>query len=245
MKTTPLKTKVISSKDRLEEVIDRFVVSVNDGSILAVTSKIIAIMEGSTIESKTISKEKLIRREADFYLDSHSPYTLTIKENLLIPAAGIDESNSGGKFILWPKDPGKSAKRIRDYVADKFKIKNFGVIITDSHTSPLRFGTTGISIGHAGFKALKDYRNERDIFGRKLKVTQANYVDGLAAAAVLVMGEGSEQTPMALIENVPFVQFDRLSPTEQEIRELKISIDDDLYGSFLQSVPWKEGGERL
>ena len=31
--------------------------------------------------------------------------TLTIKQGMLIPTAGIDESNGDGYYILWPRDP--------------------------------------------------------------------------------------------------------------------------------------------
>ena len=36
----------------------------------------------------------------------------TIKNNLLIPSAGIDESNANHNYILWPKDPAGIAKKI-------------------------------------------------------------------------------------------------------------------------------------
>ena len=124
---------------------------------------------------------------------------LTIKNNILIPNAGIDESNGAGYFILWPKDPYKSARQIHQYLKKRFKIKNIGIIITDSKTTPLRWGTTGTSLAHYGFLALNNYIGREDIFGRKLRFTRANIADGLAAAAVCAMGEGSEQTPLCLI----------------------------------------------
>ena len=36
----------------------------------------------------------------------------------------------------------------------------------------------------------------RRVTGRPFKMSQANVAAGLAAAAVVVMGEGSEQTPL-------------------------------------------------
>ena len=39
------------------------------------------------------------------------------------------------------------------------------------------------------------------------KVTKVDVVNALASAAVLVMGEGAEQTPLAVISDVPFVEF--------------------------------------
>jgi len=240
MKVKSIKTRIIAKGKTIESLLDDYLVSINDGSILAITSKVVSICEGN-IRSDIRDKDELIREEADQYLESDSPFVLTIKNNVLIPSAGIDESNGDGNLILWPKDPFASARKIYDYLSKKFSLKNFGVIITDSKTSPLRWGTTGVAIAYAGFVALRDYRGEEDIFGRKLAVTQANYVDALASSAVLVMGEGAEMTPMALIEDLPFINFDSNSPTKKEIEDSKIKVDDDIYGPLLSSVPWKKG----
>ena len=123
---------------------------------------------------------------------------------------------------------------------DKFKLKNLGVLITDSTTAPLRWGVKGIAIAHSGFSALNDYVGKPDLLGRKLKVTKVNVVDALAAAAVLTMGEGNEQMPLALIEDIPFVQFQDRNPTKKELEELRISLDDDLYSPLLKTVKWKK-----
>ena len=63
---------------------------------------------------------------------------LTMKNNILIPTAGIDESNGKGYYILWPKDPYQSAKKIYNFIKQEFKLNNFGIIISDSHCVPLR-----------------------------------------------------------------------------------------------------------
>ena len=242
MKISPLKTRIITDGCKTEDIVFEYCPEIKEGSILAITSKIVAVCEGNTRSTMEKNKLSLVRQEADLYLDEEeSPYSLTIKDNILIPAAGIDESNSNGRYILWPKDSYASARRIRDMIADKYNLKDFGVIITDSKTTPLRWGTTGISIGHCGFHALKDYRKTADIFGRPMQVTVSNQVDGLAASAVLIMGEGNERTPMALIEDVSFIKFDCKSPTIQEINQLKIDMDDDIYASLLNSVTWKKG----
>ena len=111
----------------------------------------------------------------------------------------------------------------------------------------MRWGVTGITIAHSGFKALNDYREKPDIFGRKLKVTQTNIMDGLASSAVLAMGEGKEQTPLALLEDIPFVRFHARNPSQRELKDLHISVEDDLYAPLLQSAKWKQGrgGKRI
>ena len=71
---------------------------------------------------------------------------------------------------------------------------------------------------------------------------KANIVDALATSAVLVMGEGAEQTPLAIIEDIPFVKFQEKNPSKKELKDFLINMDDDLYGSLLKSVKWRKGG---
>ena len=106
----------------------------------------------------------------------------------------------------------------------KYKIKKLGVIITDSRTFPLRAGIMGVALGYAGFRAVRDYRGTKDIFGRVLKMSRTDVGDSLATAAVLCMGEGKEQQPLALIKDAPIEFIDKINK-----KELQINIEDDLY----------------
>lgn len=236
MITTPIKTKkILPNQTKLFEILDKYLPVLQENSILAITSKIVSICEGRV--AKNVDKHDLIKQEADLMLASQKNIygiDLTIKNNILIPNAGIDESNGAGYFILWPKNPYKTAAAIRSYLQKRFKLKNIGVIITDSKTTPLKWGTTGTCLAYSGFMALNNYIGKKDIFGRKLQFTKANIADGLAAACVLVMGEGQEQTPLCLIEDVPFVDF------SIKKEDLKISLSEDLYAPLLTSVKWKK-----
>ena len=64
---------------------------------------------------------------------------------------GIDKSNANGDTILPPKD----CHQVADYLLKKLKkyyrVKNLGVLICDSWTAPLRFGTVGVALGYYGF----------------------------------------------------------------------------------------------
>lgn len=214
-----------------------------ENTILAVTSKIIAICENRVVPIGEVDKKALVEKEADLFIPQEKNkygFTITVKGSLLIPSAGIDESNGNGYYVLWPSNPQKWANKVRNYLKKRFGLKNIGVIITDSKTTPLRWGTTGVSLAHAGFKALKNYINKPDIFGRELRVTKANIADALAAAAVLAMGEGNEQTPLTIITEVPFVQFQKNNPSKRELSNLSISLDDDIYGNILKSVQWEK-----
>lgn len=244
MKVEPIKTKPIILGDRLLEILNESISSLVEGSVVAVTSKIISICEGSVVKIGEKDKDFLIKNQADYYLSKKNKYNfyLSIKNNIIIPSAGIDESNGNGYYILWPKNPQNWANKIRSYLTKKFKVKNLGVVIVDSKTTPLRWGVTGVSIAYSGFNALNNYIGTKDIFGKEFKVEKVNVADALAAAAVLVMGEGNEQTPIAIIEDIPFVKFKIKNPSVDELKELAISMEDDLYGQILKSVKWKKGG---
>jgi len=235
--------KLLPFRQDIFSVLDQCLVEMPERSILAVTSKIVAICENNVIPKIGNEKDKIAKKEADYYLPERKSkygYLLTIKNGILLPQAGIDESNGNGFYILWPKEPQKSANNILGYLKKRFNRQKIGVIITDSKTTPLRWGTTGVAIAYSGFSPLKDYINKPDIFGANMRVTKANIMDALAVGAVLEMGEGSEQTPLALITDIPFVDFQKDNPTKKEIRDLNISLDDDLYGELLQSVNWRK-----
>lgn len=243
MEIDPIFTdKILPNTITLEQFIDRYVTNFKNCEMLVMTSKIVSIIEGSVVRIGDIEKELLINNEADLTLQNKNQYNipLTIKNGIIIPSAGIDESNGHNYYVLWPKAPQLSANKIREHLISKFKIKFAGVIITDSKTTPLRWGTTGISLAHSGFKALNNYIGKPDIFGKTMHATKANVADGLAAAAVVAMGEGSEQTPIATISNTNFVQFSDRSPSAKELEEMKIDINDDLYAPLIQNAHWKK-----
>lgn len=245
MNIKAIKTHKITGKDtNILKIVDTYINNVEENSILAVTSKIVSICEGRIVPIEKADKDELVRQESEYFLnknDNRYGFFLTITQNLLIPTAGIDESNGNGCYILWPENPQTSANKIRENITQKFGLTNFGVIITDSKTTPLRWGTTGVGIAHSGFKALKNYIGIPDLFGREMKVTQSNIMDGLSAAAVTVMGEGTESTPMAIISDISNVEFTNNNPNEEELSKLKIPLDDDVYSSILKKAAWIKG----
>lgn len=65
--------------------------------------------------------------------------------------------------------------------------------------------------------------------------------NGLAAAAVTMMGEGAEQTPIALLEDLPFIDFQTENPTAEELTALRIEREDDMFWPFFKNSPWRRG----
>lgn len=245
MKVISVKTeKIVAGTYDIFKLLDKVLPSLGAGDIVAITSKVISLCENRVVPIGDMDKEKLVIQESDQYLPSSlSKYGhhFTITDDTLIPMAGIDESNGDGNYVLWPKDAQKTANEIRTYLSNRFGIKKIGVIITDSTCQPLRRGTTGISIARSGFAGLTNYIGSSDLFGRPLQVTQANIAGGLAAAAVLAMGEGAEQTPICVISDVPFVKFQDRNPTAKELAEINIPLEEDLFEPFLAAVSWKQG----
>lgn len=249
MIVTAYKTPKIVVGSDLFATLDACLPKLQEGMVVVVTSKIISICQGRVVKNDgTIDKRKLIRREAQLYMEEENSrkwgIVLTVKNDTLIASSGIDESNGNGYFILWPKEIEKTASDILNYLRVNNHLKHMGVIIADSHTTPLRWGVTGIGIGWCGFEPLNSYIDTPDIFGRNLHVTKASVLDGLAAAAVAVMGEGNEQTPLALICDIPFVRFTDRPATAVEIKALHISMTEDIFSPLVNSPLWKKGGQK-
>lgn len=246
MQITPIKTrKFLPPKDNLFSLVRESFrkIRLTEKSIFVFASKIVAIGQGRCLKIRSIEKDKLIKIEADFYIERNEvpkgKVMLTIKNNTLIPSSGIDESNGQGYYILWPKNPYQAAQKIYQFIKKHYHLKNFGIIIADSHTTPKRWGTMGIAIAYYGFYPLRDYRGKKDIFGRKLKITQSNVADSLATAAVVTMGEGKEQTPIAIIKNVKNIKFQEFDPTKDN--PLEIEEKEDIYYPLLNTMKWKKG----
>jgi len=99
-----------------------------------------------------------------------------------------------------------------------------GVVISDSANRPWRLGSTSITIGVANCTVLEDWRSEQDIFGRTLKITMVNRADSIATAANLVMGETTEQIPVAVVRGIP-----NTFPNDQSVKVCHRPLSEDLF----------------
>ncbi len=235
-----IKTRVICPpKDEIFDIIDKL--AIHDGDIVFITSKILGLHQGRTVKISEVKKEDLIRKEAERYLpyvnktgDFH--VNLTVAQNVLIPSAGIDESNADGYYIMWPKNIDELCFEIRQRIIERTGVKKLGVIATDSHTTPLRWGVTGITIGLAGVEPLRDIRGKKDIFGREMSVTQVDLIDPLASIAVLLMGETDEKTPIVILRGYKGIPFSE----NGSMKEFKIPPEMDLYRALIDVIPRSE-----
>ena len=226
MKIQAVKTSYFKQKENLPLFIKKYIPVLKEKSILAVSSKVAGLWEGRT--AGPCQREKLIKENSQLCVKTALCY-FTVVNGMVMTNAGIDQSNIKGKLALLPKDPYKTADKLRKELCKIYKINKLGVILTDSMILPLRAGVISAAVGYAGFKGVKDYRGKKDIFGRKFKTTLVDIADTLAASAGFMMGEGREKTPLAVIEDAPVV-----FTVKQKKGEIKYPLKDDLYYPFFR-----------
>jgi len=229
-------TRIFSPGENLTSFVIEHIAQelVQERMVIAVTSKIVSLAENRLVSKASVAdKTELIRKESDVFLGEVGyGCSLTIKEGLFIPSAGIDESNSvNGDYILYPKDPFASAKNLWQQLRAHWKLRELGLLLTDSHTSPLRKGVTGICLSYWGFEPVKNLVGTSDLFGRELKMTNINMADALSCAAVLMMGEGREQQPLALLNGADCRFTENTNPAD-----LRMPLHDDLYYPFFKGL---------
>lgn len=203
---------------------------------------IVSRAEGSIIDLDTITPSEFARklaekankdpaiievvlREAETIVRMREGSLITrTKHGFICANSGVDQSNVPGERIvaLLPKDPDSSAREIRNQIKLKTG-KRVAVIVSDTHGRPLRDGEINVAIGVAGLNALRDRRGEQDLFGYTLRTKRTAIADELASAAELVMGQGDEAVPVALIRGYPFnvaedaTARDIVRPVEREL----------------------------
>lgn len=194
-------------------------VGLQDGDVIAVSSKYAAISEGQVVDLDTVEVSveaaevaarynmnpqmaQLVISDADHVFGGiPMGFLLTFRHGIISPNAGLDRSNiPSGKVVLFPVDPYASAARLRQAVRARGGA-DVGVVLTDSWLMPGRLGTTGVALATAGFAPVQDERGKIDLFGNPMQVTQRGIADTISAAAQLVMGETAEATPFAVVRN--------------------------------------------
>lgn len=190
-----------------------------DGDIVAICSTIVSKAEGRIRDladykpsKKAMEIAERLGYKAEFVqaVLEESEEILLDYPFLLVKAkfgnicvnAGIDRSNvEQGKILLPPENPDKSAEKIRKKL-EEITGKMIGVIITDTNGRCFRKGVTGFAIGISGVKALREWIGKKDLYGNVLDVTVECVADEIAAFANLLMGEGSDATPVVVFRGL-------------------------------------------
>jgi F420-0:gamma-glutamyl ligase len=241
LKTRKVTAGALSLTDLLHETLQEL----PERSVLVITSKVVSLCENRVRPTEGTDLKQLVRDEAELYMtdaqEQHG-YTFTIAHNMITPNSGIDESNSGGVYVLWPSDPQASANHVRQYLVNRFGLREVAVVIADGGFLPLRWGATGMSLAFSGIEPVRSYKGQNDLFGRPLNLSRTNIVDTIAATAALIMGEGAEQTPLAVLREIPGVTFVPRDPSPEEIAARRTPPEEDMFGQLLTSVEWLPGG---
>jgi len=223
--------------------------SLADGDILVVTSKVVSRAEGRFVALADVTPKaramalaeetgkdprlvELILREST-QVSRTARDVLIVRHRLgfVVANAGIDCSNalprdappsSGPWAILLPEAPDASAQALRGALEAATGAR-LGVVISDSFGRPFRLGTVGAAIGCAGLPPLWDRRGERDLHGRVLENTITALADQVAAAADLVAGQADEGRALVLVRGLQF------APSDESARALCRKPDQDLY----------------
>ena len=230
MEIISIKTDVFTGGENIFDCILKAKVSLSEGDIISLTSKVVALSQNRLIKISDYGQDKeevielLVKQESEKVYPGD--YTLTMKDGILIPRAWIDESNvPEGYLLLWPQNSYEFAKDLQQKLTQHFKIKNCGVLVTDSRCQPLRMGVTGLAVAWYGFAGVEDVRGQKDLFQKKLQVTRKAVADNLASSAILVQGEGGECTPLAIIKKAP-VNF---KIKDDYLKNAFINPDEDIF----------------
>ena len=204
--------------------------SLRDGDVLVVAQKIVSKAEGRIVRLADVAPspraiELAARTEKDpraveailgesVEVVRAAPGVLIVetRHGIVLANAGADMSNvehdeEDDHLLLLPEDPDASADRLRAALVARASGgggPRIGVIVADSVGRAWREGTVGLAIGVSGLPARLDRRGEPDLFGRALHVTEVGIADSIASAASIVMGEGAEGRPAALVRGLSF-----------------------------------------
>jgi coenzyme F420-0:L-glutamate ligase/coenzyme F420-1:gamma-L-glutamate ligase len=166
-------------------------------------------------ESRSVLRKKVVAGRGVLITET--------SHGLICANSGVDVSNvdGGHQAVLLPKDPDRSAARLRTAIKKKFGV-SVAVIISDSFGRPWREGLTDVAIGLAGIKPVLDHRGKRDPHGYELQATAQAIADEVACAAGLVCGK-LNRTPFCIVRGV------RYQAGRGSARELVRPLKNDLF----------------
>lgn len=225
--------------DDLATLIGDALPPLEDGDILAVTSKIVSKAEGRFVAA-THREDAITAETVRIVATREHPGGVTrIVENklgMVLAAAGVDSSNTPEGFVLvLPEDPDASARALVEALRARFGV-SIGVVITDTLGRPWRQGQTDVAIGAAGIRVLDDLRGTADASGKRLDVTVAASADEIAGAADLVKGKAAG-LPVAIVRGLGHLVGDLDLPGAASIVR---PANEDMFRLGTQEA-WTEG----
>lgn len=181
-----------------------------DGDVLAVSSKVISKARGLR-EPHDGRGDSVLRHSRRIVAERSTPTGTTrvveAEAGPVMAGAGIDGSNTGddGRLLILPRDPDEAARALYAELLEAYApdpLPRLGVVVTDTAGRPWRAGQTDFALGASGVAVLEDLRGATDADGRPLAVTARAVADEIAAAADLAKGKASA-VPAALVRGLP------------------------------------------
>jgi coenzyme F420-0:L-glutamate ligase/coenzyme F420-1:gamma-L-glutamate ligase len=201
--------------------------ALRENDLVIVTSKVVSKSEGQVVAFDGTEEHKvaIVEGESRRVLRRRGTLRITETRHGFINAnAGVDLSNAeAGTAILLPRDPDRSARRIRGELLRRLGI-DVAILITDTFGRVWRQGVTDVALGSAGLRPVLDLRGTHDATGRLLEATEVAIADEIAGAANLVLHK-SAATPFALVRGLDASFFGPGSVSENILR----SKNDDLF----------------
>ena len=176
-----------------------------DGDILVVTHKVVSKAEGAIAFATTEAEYRnVVASEAAAIVRRRGDMVIAVTRHGFVCAnAGVDRSNvTGDRVVLLPRDPDRSAHRIRTRLQRDLGV-DLAVVISDTFGRAWRTGVVDVAIGISGMAPILDLRGTSDMHGRVLEVTEVAIADEVAAAAELAMGKATG-VAAALVRGVTF-----------------------------------------
>ena len=185
----------VRAGDDIAQLVDRagLRADLRDGDVLVVTSKVVSKAEGRVVPGtpeRPADRAAAVAAESDRVVARRGGTAIVrTRHGLVMAAAGVDASNTEpGSLVLLPLDPDRSARRLREALAESGG-PNVAVVVSDTAGRAWRNGQTDIAVGAAGLMVVDDHAGRVDAYGNELSVTAPAVADEVAAAADLVMGK--------------------------------------------------------
>jgi coenzyme F420-0:L-glutamate ligase/coenzyme F420-1:gamma-L-glutamate ligase len=219
---------------RGDDLVTLFLTALNESGealrhhdLVVVTSKVVSKSEGQVVpfDGSEEDKVRIVEGESVRVLRRRGTLRITETRHGFVNAnAGVDLSNADeGTAVLLPKDPDRSARRLRAEIARRSGV-DVATLITDTFGRVWRQGVTDVALGSAGLKPLLDLRGTTDANGRLLEATEVAIADEIAGAANLVLHKAAG-TPFAIVRGLDDSFFGEGSIGENIVR----TKNDDLF----------------
>ncbi|WP_440952885.1 coenzyme F420-0:L-glutamate ligase [Methanococcoides sp. FTZ1] len=219
-----------------------------DHDCVVVASTIVAKAEGSRIlKSEVVPSERAVNiakrqgkspalvqavldRSADVLVDH--PLLLVENHNGHVSInAGIDDSNVESEYFLeLPRDPDASARAIGERIY-AISGKDVSVIVTDTNGRAFKIGQTGVAVGIYHMHPIRNWRGEKDLFGKELEITEEAVADEVASAANLLMGEAAGGYPVVIVRG-----YEHHTADDVSVKEMYRPVNGDIIRKSLRCL---------